>query len=96
MSKETQKAKIKSLIALAGLTGTAIEQKFGLYQGQVHETIRGPNARGEKAIAKALGQPAKTLWPDRYDQKTGLRLKPQPTANYNRATADTSRQKLAG
>lgn len=57
---------IKAKIAKAGLTMEAIAEKAGLKSWQVRHGLRGNNKTGAQAIAKALGLPFRTLFPDSY------------------------------
>ncbi|SFZ85962.1 transcriptional regulator, Nlp family [Devosia enhydra] len=57
---------IKAEIGRKGLTQTAIAQAAGLEPSAVRHGLRGGNRKGAEAIAKALGLPFRTLFPDSY------------------------------
>ncbi|MCB1463218.1 MAG: helix-turn-helix domain-containing protein [Nitratireductor sp.] len=84
---------IKSKLALAGYTMSDIDRQYELTPGATRRCVIEPNEAAEKAIADALGEPAHELWPERYDQKTGERLSPQPFANYERVPPIRQRRK---
>lgn len=85
-------ADIKADLALMGLTLAAIDREHGLPEGTARDALRGPNERGEAAIASALGVRPSQLWPDRYDGD-GRRHTPQPRENYDRPPPIPQRRK---
>ncbi|MFK5980843.1 MAG: helix-turn-helix domain-containing protein [Rhizobiaceae bacterium] len=87
---------IKSSLAENGFTLLGVDRHYKLPKGTAGDTLRNPNQRGEKAIASALGVKPQTLWPSRYNAKSGKRLSPQPSQNYDRPPTIRQRRKLAG
>jgi Ner family transcriptional regulator len=75
--------RVKNLLELAGYRLSDIDRLHRLPRGSAGESLRQPHLAAERAIAKALGEPAERLWPSRYDA-SGRRLSPQPSANYDR------------
>lgn len=85
---------IKLRLKLAGYPYLRdIDRAFRLPRCTASTTLREPNLKGEKAIAKALGVAPATLWPERYDAASGQRLKPQP--DYERPLPKSQRPKIA-
>lgn len=80
------KADIKGALEKRGLTLSGLDKANNLPDGTCSFTLREPHAVGEQVIAQALGVPPVELWPRRY-RHDGVRLRPQPAANY-RARAD--------
>ena len=44
----------------------ALAEKANLTPSEISAALGSPYPKAEKAIAKALGLPVQTLWPDRY------------------------------
>ncbi|MDE2577910.1 MAG: helix-turn-helix domain-containing protein [Hyphomicrobiales bacterium] len=59
---------IRAELNRRGVTLTALALRYGLEPSACRTALLRPNARGEAAIAKTIGVPAATLWPDRYRQ----------------------------
>lgn len=57
---------IKAAIGRKGLTMMAIARMSGIESWQVRHGLRGNNRTGAEAIARALGKPFRTLFPDSY------------------------------
>lgn len=72
---------IRYLLNRAGLTFADIDRASGLAEGTCRKASRYPVLAGELAIAEALGRSPREIWPSRYDG-AGVRLSPQPRANY--------------
>ncbi len=70
-----------------------VDRVFDLPTNTANRAARYPHEEGEAAIADVLGVEPYKIWPSRYDPKTGLRLKPQPSSNYNPAPQFCTRQK---
>ncbi|KZB51092.1 helix-turn-helix domain-containing protein [Thalassospira xiamenensis] len=73
---------IRYMLNSKGMTFADVDRKCELPDGTSKTASRIPSIEGEWAIAYFLDLPASTIWPSRYDSKTGERLKPQPAANY--------------
>ena len=71
-----EQSQIKARLSLAGFTLADIDRIYQLSNGTARNTMREPNARGERAIAAALGTKPHLLWPTRY-RPSGQRLSPQ-------------------
>jgi Ner family transcriptional regulator len=87
-------ARLKFELAMRGLTCAQIERRHRLYKGQCRKALYEPDEAGERAIAQALGQTPQELWPERFDP-TGVRLIPQPRANYRTRSSGESRRNRA-
>lgn len=75
-------ARIRLALAEQGLTFSDIDRRNpSFYPGQARNAAYDPNEAGEVAISRALGVTPQELWPERFDP-TGVRLVPQPRANY--------------
>jgi len=72
---------IKFLLNGKGLTFSAVDRRSGLKEGTARAAARRPHKDGEAAIAAVLGLRPVDLWPSRY-RSDGVRLEPQPAANY--------------
>ena len=87
---------IKAAIGRAGKTQTAIAKAYGLEPSAVRHGLRGNNRKGAEAIAKALGLPFRTLFPDSYlrgshnEGKTSRKASNSTSANHH-VRADTAR-----
>lgn len=57
------------------------ERLYRIPASSASAAIRRPHCAAEKAISKALGLPAASIWPDRYSSN-GRRLIRQPSENY--------------
>jgi Ner family transcriptional regulator len=71
-----EQSRIKAKLLEAGVTLAEIDRSYQLSNGTARNTMREPNARGERAIAAALGTRPHLLWPTRY-RATGQRRSPQ-------------------
>jgi Ner family transcriptional regulator len=71
-----EQTRIKAKLLEAGLTLAEIDRVYQLSSGTARNTMREPNARGERAIAAALGTRPHLLWPTRY-RPSGQRRSPQ-------------------
>ena len=83
-----QISKIKSKLLVKGITLASIDKDYRLTDGTARNTLREPNAKGERAIAAALGTRPELLWRDRY-HASGQRKSPQ---NYDRPPTMAQRQ----
>lgn len=72
---------IRYLLNRKGLTFADVARECDLPESTVRTATRKPSIEGEWAIAYFLDLPACKIWPSRYDAN-GVRLKPQPAANY--------------
>ena len=86
---------IKNALEMAGYKLSDVDRAFNLPKASTSRCLYEPNEATEKAIARALGVHPKTLWKERYDQKTGQRLTPQPPENYERLPSVRQRRKGA-
>ena len=77
-------AAIRFALAEKGLTYAELDARHDLPEGTCRNAARKPHARGEAAIAAALGQEPAFVWPARYGPD-GRRLSPQPPKNYRPA-----------
>ena len=57
---------IRAALHRQGLTLTGLANRAGIEPSACRTALCRPNSDGETAIAKALGRPPETLWPDRY------------------------------
>lgn len=73
--------RIKAEIRIKGENMSRIAARLGVVKQNVSGTLRSPNARVEREIAKVIGVPPHQIWPSRYDAN-GRRKSPQPAANY--------------
>lgn len=73
---------IKAMIRMRYGTLQAVEIAYSLPKGAIANCLRAPNKAAERAVARALDMRPEVLWPERYDAKTGKRLRPQPPRNY--------------
>lgn len=73
---------IKAQLRIRYGTLQAVEIANRLPKGAIANALRAPNKLAEQVIAKALSTRPHLLWPERYDKKTGKRLRPQPPENY--------------
>jgi len=69
------------MLSIKGWTYAQIEREYDLPETVVRKATVYPHAAGEKAIAEVLGKRPEQIWPSRYTED-GVRLKPQPSANY--------------
>jgi len=91
-SGDWDRSRILYELKRTGLAGFyALDRQANLKLGATSKAASIPHKRGEKAIAKALGQHPHAIWPSRYDAQ-GERLRPQPVANYEREEAGLSCQ----
>lgn len=74
--KIKEQSRIKTRLFEAGITLAQIDRTYGLSDGTARNTMREPNARGESAIAAALGTKPHLLWRTRY-RPSGQRRSPQ-------------------
>lgn len=79
---DTTPEEIRFLLNRKGLTFADVDRTYGLKEGTARKTARSPHLDGELAIAEMLGASPRQLWPSRFSADTGVRLKPQPVANY--------------
>lgn len=87
-----EQSRIKAKLLIAGITLADIDRRYGLSNGTARNTMREPNAKGERAIAAALGTRPHHLWPTRY-RPSGQRRSPQ---NWTRVpTLEQRRNKQA-
>lgn len=75
------KSDVKAALEKRGLTLSDLDREHGLPQGTCSAALRKPHAVGERIIAEALDMSPRQVWPNRY-RKDGIRLRPQPAANY--------------
>ncbi len=87
---ERNARRIRALLLEKGLKLTDVAAAANVPRHRVFNALREPNAEGEAAIARALGLPAATLWPERHDAQ-GQRLHRQPIANYRGRAGSSSR-----
>tara|TARA_R110000824_G_scaffold397699_1_gene600838 strand:+ start:406 stop:705 length:300 start_codon:yes stop_codon:yes gene_type:complete len=73
---------IRFMLNRKGMTFADVARECDLPESTVRSATRKPSIEGEWAIAYFLDLPASTIWPSRYDSKSGERFKPQPAANY--------------
>lgn len=73
---------IKAQLRIRYGTLQAVEIAYDLPKGAIANCLRAPNNSAEQVIAGALDTRPELLWPERYDTKTGKRLRPQPPENY--------------
>jgi Ner family transcriptional regulator len=71
-----EQSRIKAKLLEAGVTLAEIDRSYQLSNGTARNTMREPNARGERAIAAVLGTKPHLLWPSRY-RPSGQRRSPQ-------------------
>lgn len=71
-----EQSRIKAKLLMAGITLADIDRTYRLSNGTARNTMREPNAKGEHAIAAALGTRPHLLWPTRY-RPSGQRRSPQ-------------------
>lgn len=90
-SKLSEQAKIKRLVAEAGLTFALIDRKFGLRAGAARDALREPSQPAERAIAAALKMRPHNLWLTRY-HASGRRRQQQ---DYSRPPTLAQRRKFA-
>ena len=74
-------ADIKYRLAKKGITFVDLDRRYGLSRGICRIAVSSPHAKGEQAIADALGVHPKDIFPNRYDEY-GNRLRPQPKEEY--------------
>jgi Ner family transcriptional regulator len=74
--KVKEQSAIKAKLLMAGITLADIDRTYGLSDGTARNSMREPNAKGERAIAAALGTRPHLLWPTRY-RPSGQRRSPQ-------------------
>lgn len=75
-----------------GLTFADVDRAYGLPEGSARRAARQPHIDGELAIAEMLSLSPRELWPSRFDV-TGVRFRPQPSANYTDPPRLSHRQK---
>lgn len=85
---------IKNELAFRGLTLNFLDRKNGFPIRTCSEALYRANAKGEEAIAAALGVRPHTLWPERYDPLTGQRHSPQHPDVYRRAPSKAEIRKM--
>ena len=56
--------------------------------------LQRPHPRAEEIISAIIGIPAHKIWPSRYDFD-GVRLRPQPSKNYNSHTVSQCHRQKA-
>lgn len=72
---------IKARLRKRGITGAAIELRYGLPRGTLAVALVKPHRRAERAIARTLRVAPEVIWPSRYNAD-GTRKSPQPSENY--------------
>lgn len=87
-----EQARVRALLATAGITCALIDKAEGFGDGVCRSALREPNARAEKAIAAALFTFPHLLWPSRY-HPDGKRRRPQ---NYSRVPTFEQRRNAEG
>ena len=80
-ARSWHKSDIKAALEKRGLTLSDLDREHSLPDGTCSATLRRPHAIGELIIAEALGLSPRQVWPGRY-RDDGMRLRPQPVANY--------------
>jgi len=91
-SRNMSPSRIKYMLSLKGWTYADIDRKHGFPDKTAAISSRYPHAGAEQAIAEVLGKRPEQIWPARYD-KDGVRLKPQPAANYREFYGQRKAQK---
>lgn len=81
--KDLDPEEIKARIRMKGITLTGIGRRIGVSRSTICRTLTRPFEPGERAIAHALGEHPKNIWPTRYDS-FGSRRKRQPLAAYRK------------
>ena len=76
MSHPWHPADIYASIRKKGGTYASIARMYGMDRSTPRSATVRPCYAGEQAIADFIGVPAKTIWPDRYDEN-GLPLHPK-------------------
>jgi len=71
MIDDKRHAKIKAALGLKGISLSDIARELSITPSTVSIVSKGyrRSRRVEEAIASALGQPAETIWPERYREK---------------------------
>ena len=91
--KDKQPAEIQYLLKSKGWVFAEVDRAFGLKSGIACQTARYPHLEGEMALSEVIELPPHQIWPSRYDRVSGVRLKPQPSANYKAARPSGKCQK---
>ncbi|MEG9884147.1 MAG: helix-turn-helix domain-containing protein [Hyphomicrobiales bacterium] len=86
-------ARIHYLLRRRGLTYADVDRQYGLKEGTACNAARKAHLPGELALADALNLSPRQLWPSRYDDRSGERLKPQPRTNYKGSPRGSHGQK---
>lgn len=86
-------ARIKYELALRGLSLAALDRRHKLRPTSCAHALYEPHEAAERAIAKAIGQPPQSIWPERFDA-LGVRLQPQPARNFRPRAVRESRHKV--
>lgn len=92
--RRTERARIESLLTIAGLLLTEIDDAYRLPAGTASNAMAEPHIAGERAIAAALGRRPEHLWRTRY-HADGERFRPQPSENYRRRDKSSSDREAA-
>ncbi|RFC63634.1 hypothetical protein DYI37_11560 [Fulvimarina endophytica] len=87
-----QAESIRGRLRIAGWSCRRIDLEYDLNRGSASLAILRAHEPGERAIADVLGVEPSSLWPARYDEE-GMRLSPQPAANYDRPPTHAQRRK---
>ena len=91
-ARRWHKSDIKAALEKRGLTLSDLDREHSLPDGTCSAALRKPHAVGELIIAEALGLSPRQVWPSRY-RDDGIRLRPQPAANYRADGAGRSPSK---
>jgi Ner family transcriptional regulator len=86
--------RIKYNLSKLGLNYADLDKKFNLPNNTANKSTRYPHQKGEDAIAVTLGLRPYQIWPSRYASQ-GIRLTPQPSANYTQKIAVGKAQKAS-
>ena len=92
--RRTERARIESLLTIAGLFFSDIDEAYQLPNGTASNALAEPHIGGERAIAAALGRRPEHLWRTRY-HADGQRFRPQPAENYRRRAKSSSDREAA-
>lgn len=71
MPTDWTKNRIKSELALRGLSLAAVSTAAGLHRTAASIAIKKPWPKAEQAIATAIGKDPREIWPSRYPSARG-------------------------